>query len=250
MRAYLTLTRRELAGFFYSWIAYVVIAGAVFLMGISFVLLVTKLKSVPTLMPITDIFLNSPFFWLILLFSAPVITMRLFALEKSSGTFETLMTAPVSDLAVVLAKFSAALILYWIAWLPLLGFMLVLSYVAHDASLLDAGAVAGTFLGLLLLGMLYMSFGCFASSLTSNQIVAAMITFAIGLGLFILSFGADLLAADKSWTTAALNYTSLQAHMEDFSQGVVDTRCLVFYLTSSAFFLFLTHRVVQSRRWR
>jgi ABC-2 type transport system permease protein len=250
MRAYLTLTRRELAGFFLSWIAYVVIAGAVFLMGMSFVLLVTNLSSVPTLIPITEIFLRSDFLWLILLCSAPLITMRLFALERSSGTFETLMTAPVSDLAVVLAKFSAALILYFIAWLPLLGFILVLRYVAHDASLLDPGALAATFLGLLLVGTLYMSVGCLASSLTGNQIVAAMITFAIGLGLFILSYAADRLAADKTWATAALNYICLRAHMEDFAQGVVDTRCLVFYLTSSVFFLFLTHRVVQSRRWR
>jgi len=250
MRAYLILTRRELAGFFFSWIAYVVIAGAVFLMGMSFVLLVVQLNGVPTLMPVTEIFLRTPFFWLILLFSAPVITMRLFALERSSGTFETLMTAPVSDLAVVLAKFSAALMLYWIAWLPLLGFILVLRYVAHEAGLMDPGALAATFLGLFLVGTLYMSVGCFASSLTSNQIVAAMITFAIGLGLFILGYAADRLAVDKTWTTATLNYVCLIAHMEDFSQGVVDTRCLVFYLTSSAFFLFLTHRVVQSRRWR
>jgi ABC-2 type transport system permease protein len=250
MRAYLTLTRRELAGFFYSWIAYIVIAGSVFLMGLSFVLLVAEFNSVPTLMPVTEIFLRSYFFWLILLFSAPVITMRLFALEKSSGTFETLMTAPVSDLAVVLAKFSAALVLYCLAWLPLLAFILILRYVAHDASLLDAGVLGATFLGLFLVGTLYMSMGCFASSLTSNQIVAAMITFAIGLGLFILSFGADHLAVERTWVTETLNYVCVTAHMEDFAQGVVDTRCLVFYLTSSAFFLFLTHRVVQSRRWR
>jgi ABC-2 type transport system permease protein len=156
----------------------------------------------------------------------------------------------VSDLAVVLAKFSAALMLYWIAWLPLLGFILVLRYVPHDASFMDPGGLAATFLGLFLVGTLYMSVGCFASSLTSNQIVAAMITFAIGLGLFILGYAADRLAVEKTWGTATLNYVCLIAHMEDFSQGVVDTRCLVFYLTASAFFLFLTHRVVQSRRWR
>jgi ABC-2 type transport system permease protein len=250
MRAWLTLTRRELAGFFFSWIAYVVIAGAAFLMGLSFVSLLTRLQQVPTLMPVTEIFLRSEYLWLILLFSAPVITMRLFALEKSSGTFETLMTTPVSDLAVVLAKFSAALILYCVLWLPLLGFILILRYAAHDATFLNPGALAATFLGLLLLGSLYMSFGCFASSLTGNQIVAAMITFAIGLGLYILSFLADRFAVDKTWATDTLNYVCLRTHMEDFSEGVVDTRCLVFYLTTGAFFLFLTHRVVQSRRWR
>jgi ABC-2 type transport system permease protein len=250
MRAYLTLTRRELAGFFYSWIGYVVIAGAVFLMGLSFALLLAKFQREPTPMPVTEMFLRSEFLWLILLFSAPIITMRLFALEKYSGTFETLMTTPVSDLAVVLAKFSAALILYLITWLPLLGFIMILSYAAHDASFLEPGTLAATFLGLFLIGALYMSFGCFASSLTSNQIVAAMTTFALGLGLFILSFAAQPLAVDKTWANATLNYVSLRAHMEDFAQGMVDTRCLVFYLTSSVFFLFLTHRVVQSRRWR
>ena len=87
MRAYLTLTRRELGSFFLSWIAYVVIGGAVFLMGLSFVSLLAKLQGVPTLTPVTEIFIRSEYLWLILLFSAPVITMRLFALEKSSGTF-------------------------------------------------------------------------------------------------------------------------------------------------------------------
>jgi ABC-2 type transport system permease protein len=77
-----------------------------------------------------------------------------------------------------------------------------------------------------------------------------MITFAIGLGLFILSFAADRFPVDKTWTAATLNYVCLRAHMDDFMQGVVDTRWLAFYTTSSAFFLFLTHRVVQSRRWR
>ena len=250
MRAYFTLTRREMAGFFYSWIGYIVIAGAVFLMGLCFVILLARLNLQPTPAPVTELFLRSDFLWLILLFCAPVITMRLFALEKSSGTFETLMTTPVSDLAVVLAKFSAALLLFCITWLPLLGFILILSYAAHDPSFLDAGTLASTFTGLFLMGTLYMSLGCFASSLTGNQIVAAVIAFAIGLGLFILSYAADRLAVEKSWATDTLNYICLRNHMEDFAQGVVDTRCLVFYLTSSAFFLFLTHRVVQSRRWR
>jgi ABC-2 type transport system permease protein len=250
MRAYLTLTRRELGSFFYSWIGYVVVAGAVFLMGESFVTLLKALQGQATLMPLREVFIRSEYLWLILLFSAPVITMRLFAQEKSSGTFETLMTTPVGDLAVVLAKFSAALILYCVMWLPLLGFVLILRQLTQDASFLDPGTLAGTFLGLFLLGTLYMSLGCFASSLTSSQMVAATTTFALGLGLFLLSFLAGPFAARPGWGAQALNYMNLRAHMQDFSQGVVDTRCLVFYLTLSGFFLFLAHRVVQSRRWR
>jgi len=250
MRAYVTLTRRELGSFFYSWIAYVVVAGAVFLMGESFVGLMKSLQGEATLMPLREIFIRSEYLWLILLFSAPVITMRLFALEKHSGTFETLMTTPAGDLAVVLAKFSAALILYCLMWLPLLGFVLILRHLTRDTSFLDPGTLAGTFLGLFLLGTLYMSMGRFASSLTSSQIVAAMVTFALGLGLFLLSFLAEPFAAHPGWGAETLNYMSARTHMQDFAQGVVDTRRLVFYLTMSGFFLFLTHRVVQSRRWR
>jgi ABC-2 type transport system permease protein len=250
MRTFLTLTRRELSSFFYSWIAYVVVAGAVFLMGESFVGLLKMLHGESTLMPLREIFVRSEDLWLLLLFSAPVITMRLFALEKSTGTFETLMTTPVSDLAVVLAKFTAALTLYSIMWLPLLAFVAILRHLTHDTSFLDPGTLAGTFLGIFLLGTLYMSLGCFASSLTNNQIVAAMTTFALGLGLFLLSYLSEPMAAERGWGAATLAYINLRTHMQDFSEGVVDTRSLVFFLTASAFFLFLTHRVVQSTRWR
>jgi ABC-2 type transport system permease protein len=250
MRAYFTLTRRELGSFFYSWIGYVVIAGAVFLTGLSFVTLMKGLNGVATNVPVTEIFMTSLYLWLILLFSAPVITMRLFALEKYSGTFETLMTTPVGDLAVVLAKFSAALILYSLAWLPLLGFVLVLRYFTHDASFVDPGALGGSFLGIFLIGALYMAMGCFASSLTSNQIVAAMITFALGIGLFILSWAGNRFGTQRGWAVEALNYVCVRTHVEDFSRGIVDSRWVVFYLTASGFFLFLTHRVVQSRRWK
>ena len=152
MQAYLTLTRRELGGFFYSWIGYIVIAGAVFLTGLSFVILLRQLQGEPTALPITEVFL-SLCYWLIVLFSAPIITMRLFALEKYSGTFETLMTAPVGDVAVVLAKFTAAIIFYMIMWLPLLACILVLRYFSRGSNLLDPGTLASTFLGIFLVGI-------------------------------------------------------------------------------------------------
>ena len=113
MQAYLTLTRRELAGFFLSLTGYVIIAAATFLIGCSFVVMLAKLGTEPQLMPVTELFYMTPFFWLILLLAVPVITMRLFALEKFSGTFETLMTTPVSDMQVVAAKFTAALFFTW-----------------------------------------------------------------------------------------------------------------------------------------
>ena len=249
MQAYLTLTRRELGSFFYSWIGYIVIAGAMFGTGWSFVALLDKLQGEPTLMPLTEIFLDGCF-WLIVLFSAPIITMRLFSLEKFSGTFETLMTTPVSDSEVVLAKFTAALIFYMVMWLPLLGCVVLLNYFAHGSRLLDTGALGSAYLGIFLIGCLYMAAGCFASAMTRNQIVAAMISFAIGLGFFLAGFMSGPLEAQEGWTAQTLNCVSVVNQMKDFARGVVDTRPIVFCLTTSLFFLFLACRVLESRRWK
>jgi|HubBroStandDraft_1064217.scaffolds.fasta_scaffold197131_2 ABC-2 type transport system permease protein len=249
MQAYLTLTRRELGSFFYSWIGYVVIAGAMFGTGWSFVALVDRLQGEPTMMPLTEIFLSGSF-WFIVLFAAPIITMRLFALEKFSGTFETLMTTPVSDWEVVWAKFTAALIFFMIMWLPLLGCILVLNYFAHGSNLLDTGTLSSEYLGIFLIGSLYMAVGCFASALTRNQIVAAMISFAFGLAFFLAGFMAGPLDTQEGWAARALNCVSVMNQMRDYARGVVDTRSIVFCLTSSLFFLFLACRVLESRRWR
>src|SRR6202030_3219403 len=124
---------------------------------LSFVVMLNNLQADPTPMPVTQIFFATPFFWLILLLAGPVITMRLFALEKYSGTFETLMTTPVSDLQVVLAKFTAAMVFYLLLWLPLLGYILILRHYIKDPNALDWGLIGGTFLGLGLLGGLFMS---------------------------------------------------------------------------------------------
>lgn len=249
MQVYWTLTRRELATFFCSWIGYIVIAGAVFLMGVSFYTLLDRLQGESIPMPITEIFLNLCF-WMILLFSAPLITMRLFALEKYTGTFETLMTAPVGDVEVVLAKFTAALIFFMIMWLPLLACVGVLRYFTRGSNLVEAGTMGSTFLGIFLLGALYMAIGCLSSALTRNQIIAAMISFAIGLALFLLSFLADEMTQDKTMAARVLNCICVGRQMQEFARGIVDTRHIVFFATSTFFFLYLTCRVVESRRWK
>jgi len=108
MRIFWVLLRRELASYFFSLTGYVIIAAITFLTGESFVQLINGLGNDPWPMPVTQMFFGSYYFWMIVLLSAPVLTMRLFALEKATGTFETLMTTPVGDLEVVAAKFGAA----------------------------------------------------------------------------------------------------------------------------------------------
>src|SRR5258708_38563097 len=132
MHAYVTLIRREMGSYFSSMTGFVIIAASMFLLGLSFVVMLVKLQQEPTPMPITELFYVTQFFWLILLLATPMITMRLFAQEKFSGTFETLMTTPVSELEVVLAKFTAGLLFYIIAWLPLLACLLIVRHFAND----------------------------------------------------------------------------------------------------------------------
>src|SRR5581483_816021 len=227
MQAYLTLTRRELAGFFVSLTGYVIIAATVFLMGLSFVALLLQLQGEPSPEPVTQVYYSTLYFWLILLVAAPVITMRLFALEKYSGTFETLMTTPVSDLQVVLAKFTAAMVFYLVMWLPLLAYILILRHYTRDAEALDWGLIGGTFLGIALLGGLFMSLGCFASALTRTQIIAAMISFTLGFTLFLLSFLPGHLPLTAGWVGTILSYFALADHMNDFARGLVNTRYVV-----------------------
>jgi ABC-2 type transport system permease protein len=250
MNAYLTLVRRELGSYFVSLTGYIIIALVTLLLGISFTALVEALSAEPADMPITDLFYSTFYFWIILLIAVPVVTMRSFAQEKYSGTYETLMTTPVSELAVVLAKFSSTLIFYILLWLPLLAYIFVLRHYTNEASALDLGPVGTTFLGILLLGSVYMSAGCFASALTRSQIVAAMLSFTLGMGLLLLSFLSLGLPPQSGWVAKALQQVSMIEHMQEFVRGIVDTRYLVFYVSLTVFFLFLTLKVVEARRWK
>ena len=250
MQVFLTLTRRELGFFFGSIVGYVIIAGAVFLTGLSIVDLLLLLQGESTSMPITQLFYNTSYFWTILLLSAPLTTMRLFAQEKASGTFETLMTAPVGDLAVVMAKFTAAMVFYTMLWLPSTASIFILRDFLPQKSAVDFGILASTHLGIFLLGSLFISIGCFASAITRSQVVAAMISFTLGYTMYLLSYLPGYMPASASWQSALASHVSLFDHMTDFSRGVVDTRHVVFYVTLSILFLFLTLRAVQSRRWR
>jgi ABC-2 type transport system permease protein len=250
MQAFFTLVRRELGAHFFSWTGYVVIAAVLFLMGYSFHNLLLALNATATDRPATEVFYSTMYFWLILLVAAPVITMRSFALEKYSGTFETLMTTPVSDLQVVMAKFVGAMIFYLLMWLPLIVSLFIIRHFSHEPSLVDAATLSSTFAGILLLGSMYIALGCFASALTRSQIIAAVLSFAGGIALFLLSFISMTFAAKVGWKAQLFSYLGLIEHMQDFARGVIDTRPLVFYFSTTFFLLFLTLRVVESRRWK
>jgi ABC-2 type transport system permease protein len=250
MKIFWTLARRELAAFFVSITGYVVIAAVTLLIGSSFVMLIRNLGSDPFSMPVTELFFNSMLFWVVVILVTPVVTMRLFALEKASGTYETLMTTPVRDLQVVAAKFTAALIFYMVMWLPTLAGLFIVAHFTNQAHALDAGMVGGMYLGIFLSGCLFLAIGCFASSLTRSQGVAAMISLAAGVLLLIVAYLAQVIPAMGQWPAQLLLCFNLFKQMDDFTRGVVDTRAVIFYVSLTLFFLFLTLRVVESRRWK
>jgi ABC-2 type transport system permease protein len=160
------------------------------------------------------------------------------------------MTTPVSDMQVVAAKFAAAVVFYMVTWIPMLACLFIVRHYTNQAGALDAGTVGGMYLGIFLTGYLFLSLGCFASAISQSQMAAAMISLVLGVSFFALGFLAKQIPVAAQWQTQALSYFSMFDQMNDFARGVVDTRTVIFYLTTTFFFLFLTLRVVESRRWK
>lgn len=250
MQVYLTLTRRELATYFVSLTGYVTIAAVALLCGLSFWVMLRNMGTMSFQVPVTELFFQNPMFWFILLIANAVITMRLYAHEKYSGTYETLMTTPVGDLQVVSAKFTAAWLFYMIMWLPFLGCCYLIQKYAQQAGALDSGVLIGTFTGIGLFGAFFISFGAFASALTVNQMVAAMISMLLGMAVFALGYVAGPGFVSGPWQEQALSRFSFFEQMREFAHGVIDTRSVVVLLSLSFLFQFLTLRVVESRRWK
>ena len=183
-------------------------------------------------------------FHVIMLFIVPLISMRLLAEEKKQGTAELLLTAPIRTSELVLGKFGGALVFVTILMLLTAQYPLFL-WISGAAPPL--GAFVSAFLGALLLAAAFLSVGLFMSSLTENQIVAAVTCFVLLLVLWVIGYAGQLAGGALG---GFLRAVSLTENTEDFSKGVIDTRNLIFFLSFVAFNLFLTQRAIESRRWR
>lgn len=241
-----TLTR-ELRAYFVSPLAYVILTFFLLVNGWVFYLIVSFLNDpmAPGSARPLDLFFGQTWlFWLILIFVCPIITMRLVSEERKSGTLEMLMTAPVTEGQVVLGKFLAALAFYIFLWLPTLAYAGILAYYSE----VDWGPVAAGYLGILGIGALFLAAGLLASALVANQIVAAIFAFAILLLLLGVAFLENLFSDPA--LKAVFGYLNLSTHMADFSKGIVDTRRLVYYVSGTAFCLFVASRALAVKKWR
>lgn len=246
MTAFLTLFRRQLSAYFYSPIAYVTLVVFLIVAGLSFCRLISQ--SLEESLKIGDLLFGSMLFWLMVIVSITLITMQVFAEEKRSGTLESLLTAPVTDTQVVVAKYAATLVFFMILCAPTALYIVVLRLFSSTLEGLDLVPVATGYVMLLLMGAFFIAFGLWASSLTRSSGVAAMLGFA-GISLFFFASTFQFLW-QESWGSRVLDYCSSVQHMVDFAQGIVDTRPVVLYLSGIVFFLFATVKVIESRQWK
>jgi len=181
---------------------------------------------------------------IILLLIMPLLTMRLFAEEKKGKTNELLMTSPVTITEIILGKFLASMLVYLLLLALSLHLPLILSIVTD----ISWKPLMASYLGLFLMGGVFLSMGLFASSLTENQIIAAVIGFGILIGLWLI--GASAHGGGGSALAEVANYLSLVAHLDNFVKGLLSTRDLSYFVSMTLLGLFLTHRVVESERWK
>jgi ABC-2 type transport system permease protein len=252
MLATLSLVRREFGAYFLSPIAYVVLAVFLAVTGHLFYLTLMQLtaagpKGVEFPM---QLMLGDEKFWLVYLFIPPLLTMRLFAEERSTGTLEVLMTAPLTDWQVVLSKYFACFGFYIVLWLPTLAHLPAILSARTPQGRIDPMPVASSYLGLVLAGSMFLALGLFVSSLVRSQLVAALISLFLSLGFIVVGIWRPEMDTGSTWYRI-LFFFSVPLHFyRDFSRGLVDTRHLVLYLSVAAFCLFLTVRSLESRRWR
>jgi ABC-2 type transport system permease protein len=254
MNNILAIARKELKSYFASPIAYVVIAMFALLFGYFYIALVAFFERQSMQMMgmggpqsmdvnqqlIRPLLMNAS---VIVLFVMPMITMRTYAEEKRSGTIELLLTSPLTDFQIIMGKFLGAMALY--------AAMLAVTLL-HIGFLFAFGnpewkPVVTGYLGLLLLGGCFLSVGLLISSLTRNQIVAGMVTFAVFLMLWVINWIGSF---SGPTTQNILNFLSVTEHFDDFTRGVLDTKHLIYYVSFISFGLFLTARSVDSERWR
>ncbi len=238
--------KKELSTFFHSPLAYVLLTAALVINGIVFLVIVQFLSDPRSGhgAAMQLLFGGTAFFYLLNIAVASLITMRSLAEEAHTGTLETLLTAPISETRVVLAKFFAAVVFYAAVWAPTLAYVALLA--RHSD--LDPGPIASGYLGTLGMGTMFLAVGIFFSAISRNQIISALLTFTATMGLFLV--GAYEFVSPATAPDSFLRYVNLWTHMEEFGRGIVDTRHLIYYGSVSAAMLFAAVLALGARRWR
>ncbi len=239
---------KELRAFFLSPVAWVVLTLVMLLNGFSFTAALTDLQGGERAVTLAVYTFNSNQFWLAYFFIFPVITMRLFAEEQKLGTIETLLTAPVSTVQVLLSKYLAALAFYVVLWLPSMLNFLVFRLSSPDSAA-AIGSLKGSYAIILLVGVFNIAIGCLASALTKNQLVAAMACFTFCLLHFLVGYVMESVPIQEQFRPFVAYFSTL-AHVRTSIDGLVDTRQIVYYTSFAVLLLTATFHTLEFRKWK
>jgi ABC-2 type transport system permease protein len=243
----LSLFYKEIAGFFSNITGYLVII--VFLAINSLMLWVIPSEyNIPDTgyATLSSFFEISP--W-IFLFLVSAVTMRMFAEEKKQGTLELLITRPLSEIQLILAKYFAALVLVLISLIPSIIYYFSIYHLGNPPGNIDRGGTMGSYLGLFFLSSIYVAIGLFSSSITDNQIVAFILSVIISLAMYM---GFDILSSFSIFAghENIIAYVGINEHYQSISRGIIDTRDIIYFITAALFFILLTRLVLESRKWK
>lgn len=243
MRAYLAIVKREFLAYFFSPLAYVVLTAFLLLNGITFRGILEALNGPDAPRnALMALFFNNVFFWFFMMLVSCLISMRLLSEERKSGSIEALLTAPVGEGTVVAAKFTAGWLFFLFLWLPTVAYPVLLA--RHGR--VELGPVAAGYLGIALIGAIFVAAGTLGSALVKNQIAAAIIGFVIVLSMIFLGVFESFVNDPK--TRETIQYLNLLSHMDDFSRGIVDTRRIIYAASSVVFFLFVSAKALEANK--
>lgn len=238
------LYKKELTGFFGSLTGYIVIISFLMANALFMWLLPGNIFEMGYA-AIDPLFINAPYIYLLLI---PAITMRAFAEEKKAGTIESLLTKPLSDIRIILGKYLAGFTVVFFSVLPTLIYVLSIYQLASPKGDIDLGGIWGSYIGLLLLGSVYIAVGIFTSTLTENQIIALIYSVVICL---FLTWGLDMIAQFNSVKIIDLLIINLgiSEHYNSISRGVIDSRDIAYFISADIAFLYAANLMLQKRKW-
>jgi ABC-2 type transport system permease protein len=245
----MTLFRRELSSFMYYPLAYVIMTAYLLIAGLFFsgFLYNVSLRGGGGFNMEEGLEQVFGAVMTFLIFCSPILTMRLVAEERRTGTIEVLMTAPVTDLQIILGKYLSTMAFFVILLVPSLLYMFLMSQYLGPSVTPDYGLLVGGYVGCLFLASGFFAIGLFVSTLTRNQIVAAIITFVVIVAMFVLPRIAEGVQTD--WIRKLVEYVNFIQYHFTFTRGMIDSRAVVFDVSLTVFFLFLSVRMLESRRW-
>ena len=249
MKHFFTLLSHEIRMLLVSASTYIAAMLFLVFMGFIFTSILENYSKAPQEVSPAQVFFQ--FFWFPVLFMVPMLTMKCLAEERRLGTIETLLTTPVTTTEVVLGKYAAAYLLYVTLWGATAAFFFILRKFSGDVRFLDSGPLTGGYLFIAISGLLFIAIGVFASSLSRNQAVAGIGSFALLFGLISgLSFLNSMAVLELELmqpVKAVVNYAQIFQHLNDFTRGVVDTRQLLFYISGTVLALIFSILGVEAK---